>query len=189
MNSYKEKISRLLLIGAILFLIYRIIDFTYYYSFDGNDDIHFLKIEENKNHNYEELFKLEELNNKYVYATLNNRADWEDFRDDINAMEKLRKKFNNKNLVFLYTADDINGVFNKYEWKKLIKKYDLKGYHINLPHGYEWNLQYSRNTDSGTITHFPKYMIISDKGKIIKKSATRPRNTERLIIELDSILN
>ncbi|WP_296379560.1 hypothetical protein [Winogradskyella sp.] len=189
MNLSKKKISRLISIIGILFIAYKVIDFTYYYTFNGNDDIHFLKIEESKNHNYEEIFQLDELKNKYVYATLNNRADWKDFREDINSMKMLQKKYNKQNLIFLYTADDINGFFNEYEWKKLIKKYDLKGYHINLPQGYEWNLQYSRKTDSGTVTSFPKYMIISNKGKIIKKSATRPRNAERLIFELDSIMN
>ena len=188
MKISKDKISKLIKYGAIIFIVYKIIDFSYYYSFGGNSEIHFLNIENTRNQDYEEIFELNEFKDKYVYVTLNNRADWKDFREDIKSMEKLRKKFNNKDLVFLYTADDISGVFNKYEWKKLIKKYDLKGYHINLPQGYEWNLQYSKNTKSGTTTTFPKYLIVSDKGKIIKKSATRPKNTERLIFQLDSIM-
>lgn len=188
MKTSKEKISKLIYYLAIIFVLYKIIDFVYYYSFEGNQDIHFLNIMETDTYNYEEIFELNQFKDKYVYVTLNNRADWERFREDIKAMEKLHERFNNKDLVFLYTADDIDGILNNYEWKKLIKKFDLKGYHINLPQGYEWNLQYSTKADTGRVTHFPKYMIVSDKGKIIKKTATRPKNTEKLIFELDSIM-
>jgi len=138
---------------------------------------------------YNELFKIEELSNKYIYATLNNRADWKSNHEDILAMDTLFQRFHNDNLVFLYTADDIDGITNKYEWKKLIRKYNLRGYHINLPRGYEWNLQESRRIDSNTITSFPKYMIISNNGIIIDKWATRPRKTAKLISELDSLIN
>ena len=65
-------------------------------------------------------------------------------------------------------------------------KYNLRGYHINLPDGYErglWKLR-SDTTD----TRVPKYMLVSNTGEIITKYASSPSNTEELTKKIDSLL-
>jgi len=185
----KNKLVSILSIIGIISSLYKLIDYYYYKTYNGNDEIVFLDFKGSDKKDYNELFELSELKGKYIYATLNLRGEWDTYRNDLTNMSKLSEKYKNSNLVFLYTVDSVERYNDEYDWKKVIKKYELKGYHINLPNDYETNLWEETLDGKTTITHIPKYMLISNTGRIVDKWAHNPSKFDKLTNKIDSLMN
>jgi hypothetical protein len=178
-------ISLLLGFFSIVFLIEK----WYVISYNGNSEIVFIEFQGTENNDYLEIFQLPEMKGKYVYVTLNLRGDSDEYREDLLSMEALEKRYKDSGVVFLYTVGDIEKWKNNYDWKKVIRKYKLKGYHLNLPFEYEKNLWEDIIID-GVNRGFraPKYMLISKHGEIIDKWAPSPSSGDKLIDVLDGLL-
>ncbi len=187
-DKLKNRLIRLITVVGAIFILYELVDRVYYKTFNGNDEIIFIDFKGSHHKDYLELFKLPELKDKYVFTALNLRGDWDEYRNDLIAMNDLVERYKDTNLVFLYTVDSIGKYNDKYNWKKTIKNYNLRGYHINLPYGYENNLWESKYNGNVTYTIVPKYMLISDEGNIITKQTPMPSKFNELTNMIDSVL-
>jgi len=181
----KKRIISILTIVSTLILIYELIDSFYYKSYNGNQEIVFIDFKGTELKNYSELSELPQLKGKWIFATLNLRDDRDEYKPDLEIMDSLYFGLKESNIVFVYTVENVD----QYDWKKTIRKYELKGFHIDLPDDYEYNLW--EDSVAGYTTHWkiPKYMIISDKGEIIDKWSPRPRDYTKLIDRFNELKN
>ena len=191
----KKFLKLISLLSALVFIIFWL-ERVYVRQYNGNHEIIFIEYTSIGNNDYLELFRLSELKDKYVFVTLNLSHDSPKYREDLLAMDALTERYKNSDIVFLHTVEIAMfacHIFNckrqVYDWKKVIKQYNLRGYHIKLPGLYEERLCESSFDGEKTITRCPKYMIISDKGEIIDKWAPRPSKKEELTNMIDSLLN
>ena len=191
----KKLLKLISLLSALVYIIFWL-ERVYVRQYNGNHEIIFIEYTSSGNNDYLELFQLPELKGKYAYVTLDLSYDYEKYRTDLLAMDSLAERYKNSDIVFLYTVEMpmfACHIFNCkrriYDWKKVIMKYSLRGYHIQLPAFYEERLSESIFDGEKTITRYPKYMIISDKGEIIDKWAPRPSKKEELTHIIDSLLN
>jgi len=184
----KKKLLSILTIASALVLVYQLLDSYYYKSYNGNKDIVFIEYKGTAEKNYMELFELPQLKGKWLYVTLNLRGDWDLYKPDLEMMDSLYRALSSSNVKFLYTVDSIDKYKHRYDWKKTIKKYELKGFHIDLPEGYEYGLWEDSIEGNSKRTKIPKYMIVSNKGEIIDKDAPRPSNYNELIKKFNELL-
>lgn len=184
----KKKIISIFTIVSALILIYELIDSFYYKSFSGNQDIMFIDFIGSDQKDYLEIAELPELKGKWIFATLNLRGDCDLYKPDLEMMDSLYDELEKSNIAFVYTVDSIDEYNHRYDWKKTIRKYELKGYHIDLPDGYEYKLWEDTFDGNSTRTKIPKYMIISDKGELIDKWAPRPSNYNELMEKFNDLM-
>ena len=98
-------------------------------------------------------------------------------------VKDVKKKMENKDVVFLYFADNSPDQ----TWKNFIKKYDLTGdnvVHYNLPNNQQIILNAYMKVNS-----FPSYFIIDKEGEVVDMKAPRPIETETLVATLNEWLN
>ena len=157
------------------------------FIYNGNSDIVFLKYEERDEEDVEiekdaflRVFDMPELKGKYVFLTSQIHVKRS---SAFLAMEEIQKKYSDKGLVFLYMVEGI-GWDRRAEWKKIVRDYNLKGYHINVPATYRPNI----HRESYTKMWPAWYMLISDKGEIAVDFLPPPNQTEDLVKILDEWL-
>ena len=146
---------------------------------DFNKEIHFVEKYESVNSLKEVLSSFK---GKKVYIDV--WATWcgpckDEFKYKVALSELLKKK----DVEILYISIDKDR--REIQWKKMIKYYDLKGYHIRANKNFVKDFQ--RLFDKkGSIT-IPWYLLIDEKGNIVKKHAKRPSELQELEKELNEI--
>jgi len=64
MKNLKGKISKLLSLIILIITIYKTVDFIYYFSFAGNDDIHFVDFQGTEKFDYNHIRPKQSLNKR-----------------------------------------------------------------------------------------------------------------------------
>ncbi len=101
-------------------------------------------------------------------------------KEEFKHKEELRKLLAENNTEQLYISIDKDD--KDAQWKNMIKFYNLEGYHIRANEALDENLReiFGQN---GSIS-IPWYILIDEKGSIIKKHASRPSQIKKLEDEL-----
>lgn len=185
----KDRLLKLISILTALVSFAFWLERVYIRYYDGNQEIKFIEYTSSGNYDYREIFQIPELKGKFIYVTLKLRGDWDIYREDLLSMDTLISRYLNSDIAFLYTVDEIEGRSQIFDWKNVIIKYNLRGYHINLPYQYDVNLWEEVFDGQTTTIRIPKYMLVSKKGEIINKWAPKPSETEELMHVIDSLLN
>lgn len=93
--------------------------------------------------------------------------------------KKVREHFKGKDVAFVYVSIDDDEA----SWKKAIEKYQIEGMHT-LSKG-NWNSPIAKLYG---IEGVPAYYLIDKKGNYALKEVPRPSETEKLITEIDKLL-
>lgn len=93
--------------------------------------------------------------------------------------KKVREHFAGKDVVFLYISIDDDEA----KWKMAIEKHEIKGIHVRQPGG--WAAPAAQKYGVQSI---PSYFLIDKKGKYALENVPRPKETEKLIAEIEKLL-
>jgi len=92
------------------------------------------------------------------------------------AAQKIKPKYKNKDLVFVYIVRDNNET----AWKEAVAKQEIEGLHL---FGAASNV-----FDQYHVNGVPHYVLIDKTGKIVTAEAPRPSDTEKLTALIDQLL-
>jgi len=98
----------------------------------------------------------------------------------------LKKHFENKDVVFLYLANDEDN--NDEKWRDFIFINNLTGQHVRRTTQQiapMWNELGIKDSDQG----YPHYVIVGKEGNVLANTAKRPGNDGGLIEQIESALN
>jgi len=101
------------------------------------------------------------------------------YKEMINS-KKIQKKFEDKDVVFLYLSTDISSS----NWKKALKKTNINGYHFRLEPKTK-NLFKNQFKIEG----IPYFMILDKKSNIFDHKAKWPRQDKLLTKSINKALN
>jgi thiol-disulfide isomerase/thioredoxin len=123
-------------------------------------------------------------------------------------MPELKEYFKDKNLAYLYIANEQNSPNKEEKWLNMIKLHHLTGYHliankelltdiwkqvatisdeelVNLDEGDKDVMQHIK---AGKTQSYPTYLIINEKGEIIFKHAFKPSTKQKLYKQIEKVL-
>ena len=172
----RKKINLFIVIFGCIFLTYQYGGFLFFKVFPS-DNVDFVDLEESSIHSYNDIISLKKLNDKPTLIILNSRLNlYKPFKENIEAFEELNKS---KKINIIYCS-----FFDYYESDKKRDYYtminDLKicGLHVFLPYNFKNHKIFKKQItiNSWTSYDYPYYIIIDEKGEIIKLGSS-----ERLI--------
>ena len=126
------------------------------------------------------VFHLSDLKGKVVYIDI--WATWcGPCLGEMPHAKKIKDHYKDSNdIVFLYISVDEN----KEKWLKYLEEHpDFKGMQVNDSGNFNSNI-----TKAFMVRGIPRYIIIDREGKIFSTDAQRPSSGEKLISELDRVL-
>lgn len=94
--------------------------------------------------------------------------------------KKVREHFKGKDVAFVYVSIDDNVD----SWKKAIEKYEIEGVHTISQGGWSSSIAKLYGIES-----VPSYFLIDKKGNYATKQVPRPSDSEKLIAEIEKLLN
>ena len=106
-------------------------------------------------------------------------------REESEHLPALKKRYQNKDLVFLYLAKPY-GLFRISKWKKEMQEYNLEGYHIYMNKKLEKNIMLE--VPGIKQTGVPKYILIDKDGSVAYPDAPRPSSGDELFLLIDMLL-
>jgi thiol-disulfide isomerase/thioredoxin len=110
-----------------------------------------------------------------IWATWCGPCLWE-----MNHSKDIKARFQeNPQVVFLYISIDRD----KDAWKRMVKKKDIHGIHLNSSNGQEDDI-----IDKFNASTVPKYILIDKNGNIADADAKRPSDPEA-IQDIEALLN
>jgi len=158
----------------------------YFYnsSNSGNENIKFIE-NSDRFQKIESFLDLQEFKGSILYIDIwgpNCGPCLQEFK----YLKELKERFKNDPVKFIYLAT-LNRSTDVLKWKKLIKKYKLYGYHLNINADFYKNIWIIPGiTDVYMIPH---YIIVDKNGNITYSNAERPSSHEKLYKQLDDIIN
>lgn len=96
--------------------------------------------------------------------------------------DKLKPMLKELGVTPVYISTDKAKDIDK--WHTYIKEYNLEGYHINASN----NLKYDIQQHYGSGLRIPYYLLINEKGEVVKNHAARPSQLEELKREIESTM-
>lgn len=153
-------------------------------DFDHNNSE--IKIVENYDEivNFAEILSLKEFENKVIYIDVWVTA-CKPCVSEFKYLPELKKRYKNKDVVFLYLARSY-GLFRISKWEKEMKKYNLEGYHIFMT-------EKLKDTIMAEITGiprgYPKFILVNKEGILTDTDATRPSSGKELYKLIDALLD
>ena len=108
-------------------------------------------------------------------------------------MEELKARFKDDSIAYLYLCAPTTVEWDPTDegsWRRLIKKYDLRGVHVKLTNEFMenfWN-SYKEANPEGNLYYFPTYLLIDKNGKITNYNAPRPSSGQALLDKLEKLL-
>ncbi len=145
----------------------KIIDYYEKNEPDHEDDISFIEQFENKN-SLKEI--IEPLEGKMIYIDV--WATWcGPCKKEFEHSKALKKILREKNTQMLYISIDTDE--KDLQWREMIKHYNLEGKHLRANENLNQELRVLYDEKSVSIS-IPWYILIDEKGKILKKHAKRP---------------
>ncbi len=171
--------------GAILIAI---VYFGWTLLYQGDDSIRLL--EPSKPYtSIKEILQTDELRGKVVYADMWGTTCGPCLEEFKNHTKPLKKQYqNNKSVAFLYVCLDKHPGA-EYRWKKRIKDFDIKGYHVLLNEE-QFVKFYGEiaNTSGSEQYAIPRYFIVSQRGDFVSRDAKRPSDYKTLYAQIDSTI-
>ena len=114
--------------------------------------------------------QLEDFKGKYVYIDV--WATWcGPCRAEIPHLKRVEKEFHDKNIVFLSISIDKKTDYEK--WRTFVKEKELGG--VQLFADKDWS---SKFVQDYAIDGIPRFILIDDKGNVLKADAPRPSSKE-----------
>jgi thiol-disulfide isomerase/thioredoxin len=145
-----------------------------------------IKIIENygKITHFAEILSMKEFENKVIYIDIWG-TDCSPCIAEFKHLPELKKKYKNKDIVFLYLARSY-GLFRISKWKKEMQKYNLEGYHICISKELKDNIMLE--VPGIRQVGIPKYILVDKKGNVAYPDAPRPSSGEELHLLIDMLL-
>lgn len=145
-----------------------------------------IKIIENydKITHFAEILSMKEFENKVIYIDIWGTG-CKPCIAEFKHLPELKKRYKNKNIVFLYLARSY-GLFRISKWKKEMQKYNLEGYHICISKELKDNIMLE--VPGIRQVGIPKYILVDKKGNVIYPDAPRPSSGEELHLLIDMLL-
>lgn len=154
-------------------------------AFAGNESIMLVD-------GYEEILSLEELINKEEFKDKVIYIDvWGVYCrpciDEFQHAVKLKGRYTNEPVAFLYLASPYNRINDEQKWKSAIKKYHLEGYHVLMNAAF-YDEIWSEVPDMDDPYLIPHYLLVDRKGKVVRQNAPRPSDQQNLHFAIDQLL-
>lgn len=176
------KLISVIIITAILIAIGK---YIFDLSFSGNNKVILIKNGE-KIENLEQLIQLNEFHDYVLYIDVWGTSCHPCINEFKHA-PVLKEKYKDKDVKFIYLSVLYNHFNDKQQWKMLIRKFNLCGYHMQISNSfYEKLWEYEGIADAYSIPHF---ILVDRKGQIRYINAARPSEYEKLCRQLDGLLN
>lgn len=141
----------------------------------GTADIHYIEPED-QYHSLQEVLGHPELQDKVVYVDFWHTG-CSPCLEEFTHIPQLKDQFHQEgDLAFLYLGKDRSVPGEKFRWKRVIEKKDLKGYHFFMSDELYYKIWDEAVNDTTILQAFPHYLIVNRSGEIINKNAPRPSN-------------
>ena len=133
---------------------------------------------------YDELFRqlTEKYKGKVIY--LDFWGTWcSPCRENMKLMGGIEEALSGEDVIFMYLANNSPDRI----WRNVIKEMKLTGeniVHYNLP-----GMQQALLERQLSVNSWPTYMLIDRNGKIVNSKAPSPREKEKLVYEIEQLLN
>ncbi len=126
------------------------------------------------------VISLTDLKGKYVYIDV--WATWcAPCIKQIPYLQKLEKRYHNKNIVFVSISVDKDRV--KETWKRMVNSRGLRGIQLFADKSFD-----SEFMNAYAVNSIPRFILINPEGKIVDAEAPRP-SFEKTRVLLDQLLN
>ena len=134
---------------------------------------------------FAEILSMKEFENKVIYIDIWGTGCSPCIAESKHLPE-LKKRYKNKDVVFLYLAKPY-GIFRISKWKKEMQKYNLEGYHIYMSEELKNNIK--KEVPGIRKVGIPKYILINKNGSVAYPDAPRPSSGDELYKLIDKLLD
>jgi thiol-disulfide isomerase/thioredoxin len=134
----------------------------------------------------EEIIQLPVFKNKVLYVDIWGTRCGPCIKEFAH-IEDLKKRYENKPLVFLYLKSPY-GFDDSKEWLLMLHQHQLRGLHIAMSQKFyidNFWIRYSKKYTEERSYGIPTYLVISKNGQIVNFDAPRPGNPGELFPLLD----
>gem|GEM_PF-3911845 len=168
-----KKIIKSVALVCLFVVIISGVYFVYTIRSSGTSHIHYIEPED-QYQSLREVLRHPELQGKVVYIDFWHTG-CSPCLEEFTHMPQLKDQFRQENdLAFLYLGKDRSVPGEKFRWKRMIEKKDLKGYHFFMSDELYYQIWDEEVNDTTLLRAVPHYLIVNRSGKIINKNAPRP---------------